>query len=331
MNNRREFLKQAATGAVLITSGARLGMAAMLPEKTHDGKSKVVVARDPSLHGSSAQPDEQKVLDLLDRAITSYTGHAKPVEAWKSLVPMDKIIGLKVNGLGGKGIATHPALISAVAERLQQAGVKPGNIVVWDQNQHFLEACGMTVSRDPSRMRCYPSDAAGFDAQQSSWGVANIRLTKILSEECDMVINMPILKDHEMAGVTFALKNMYGVVDKPFTLHANNCSPAVADLNCIPIIRNKVRLTIGDAISSVYDGGPSFHPERLWYPNSLIVGQDRVAMDTIAWQMLEQQRALSGLPTFEGAGRAPRYIAVAADAAHALGTNDPARIHVVNI
>lgn len=329
MKNRREFLKQAATGAVLMSSGGR--MAAVLGESAHQGTSKVVVARDPSLHSASAQPDEQKVLDLLDRAIASYTGHAKPIAAWKSLVPVDKVIGLKVNGLGSKGIATHPALIMAVAERLQQAGVKPGNILVWDQNRPFLEACGMTINQDPSRIRCYPSDAAGFDDEESTWGVARIRLTKIISQECAFVINMPILKDHQMAGVTFALKNMYGVVDKPFTLHANHCNPAVADLNCIPAIRDKVRLTIGDAISSVYDGGPGFHPERLWYPNALIVGQDRVAMDTVAWQILEQQRAQAGLPTFEAAGRGPRYIAVAADPAHALGTNDPARIHVMNI
>jgi uncharacterized protein (DUF362 family) len=331
MKNRRQFLKDAATGAVLVSSSGKLGMAALLSESRLAGKSKVVIARDATLHGESPQPDEQKVLNLLDRAITAYTGHAKPIEAWKSIAPMDKVIGLKVNGLGSKGIATHPALIMAVAERLQQAGVKPGSILIFDQNAMFLAACGMTVNHDPSRVRCYPSDAAGFEDEESSWGVAHIRLTKILSRECATVINMPILKDHQMAGVTFALKNMYGVVDKPFTLHGGHCNPAVADLNCIPAIREKVRLTIGDAISSVYDGGPSFHPERLWYPNALIVGEDRVALDTIAWELLEQQRAKAGLPTFEAAGRAPLYIATAADAAHQLGTNDPQRIHRVEI
>ena len=35
-----------------------------------------------------------------------------------------------------------------------------------------------------------------------------------------MVINLPILKDHSMAGVTFAMKNMYGVVERPQDLHA---------------------------------------------------------------------------------------------------------------
>jgi uncharacterized protein (DUF362 family) len=134
-----------------------------------------------------------------------------------------------------------------------------------------------------------------------------------------------------MAGVTFAMKNMYGVVDKPFTLHADNCNPGVADLNVIPVIRNKIRITIGDAISSVYDGGPGFRPERLWYPNALIVGEDRVALDTIAWEMLERKRADEGLRTFEADGRPPRYIATAADATHQLGTNDPQRIHRVEI
>ena len=55
-----------------------------------------------------------------------------------------------------------------------------------------------------------------------------------------------------MAGVTFSMKNMYGVVERPSGLHADGCNPGVADLNCIPVIREKVRFTIGDAMSSVY-------------------------------------------------------------------------------
>ena len=333
MKNRREFLKDAATGAVLVSSGGKLGMAALLGKTKPAAKSKVVIARDATLQGTSAQPDEQKVLDLLDKAITAYTGHAKPLEAWKSIAPMDKVIGLKVNGLGSKGIATHPALTMAVAERLQQAGVKPGNILVFDQNEMFLAACGMTVNRDSSHVRCYPADAAGFEEEESQWGGARIHLTKIVTRECATIINLPILKDHRMAGVTFALKNMYGVVDKPYALHYsdNRCNPGVADLNAMPAIRSKIRITIGDAISSVYDGGPGFHPERLWYPNALIVGEDGVALDTIAWEMLEQKRAEAGLPTLEAAGRAPLYIATAADTTHQLGTNDPQRIHRVEI
>jgi uncharacterized protein (DUF362 family) len=136
---------------------------------------------------------------------------------------MGKVIGLKVNGLGGKGISTHAVLVLAIAERLQQAGVKPGNIMVWDRNARDLEACGLTINTDPSRVRCYGSDVAGFEDQQVGVGLGAIRkLSKILTRECAMVIGLPILKDHEMAGVTFSMKNMYGVVERPTC-----CTPAV--------------------------------------------------------------------------------------------------------
>ena len=341
MKSRREFLKEAATSAVLLGSSAaadKLARAGMLD--THAApstarKSKVVIARDAALHGAGAHPDEQRVLNLLDKAMAAYTGREKPVEAWKSAIPAKilngGVIGLKVNGLGGRGISTHAALILAIAERLQQAGVRAGNIVVWERDGRSLEACGMSVNTDPSRVRCYGNDVGGYEAEQSSWGTVNTRLAKILTRECAMVINLPILKDHDQAGLTFSMKNMYGVVDRPDQLHANHCNPSVADLNAIAAVREKVWLTIGDAISSVYDGGPSFRPERLWYPNALIVGEDRVAVDHTAWQLIERKRAEAGMPTLEAAGRAPKYIATAADAAHRLGTCDPQRIRLVEV
>jgi uncharacterized protein (DUF362 family) len=335
MKNRRDFLKDAAAGAVVLGSTSKLGLAAAFDRPAENGKSRVVVARDASLHNASGQLDEKRVIALLDRAIASYTGRDKPVEAWKHIVQQGggtgKVIGLKTNGLGGKGISTHLALVVAIGERLQQAGVKPGNILVWDRYARDLEACGLTINTDPSRIRCYGNDVAGYEEQPVAWGTAKVKLAKILTRECAMVINLPILKDHSMAGVTFAMKNMYGVVERPQELHAGGCNPGVADLNCIPTIREKVRFTIGDAISSVYDGGPGFHPERLWQPNALIVGEDRVALDHTAWHMIEHKRAEAGLKTLEAAGRPPRYIATAADAAHKLGVNDPARIHLLEV
>jgi uncharacterized protein (DUF362 family) len=267
--------------------------------------------------------------------MAAYTGREKPVEAWRRMVPPDilknKVIGLKVNGLGGKGISTHAALVLAICERLQQAGVAAGNIVVWDRNARDLAACGMTINTDHSSVRCYGSDVAGFEDHQVQCGPANIRLAKILTRECAMVINLPILKDHDQAGMTFSMKNMYGAVDRPYLLHPNNCNPGVADLNCIREIREKVTFTIGDAMSSVYQGGPMFRPEHLWYPNALIVGEDRVAVDHTAWQMLDSKRVEAGLPKLEDAGRMPHYIETAADATHKLGVNDPQRIRLIEV
>jgi uncharacterized protein (DUF362 family) len=335
MTSRREFLKEAAAGAALAGSQSSKGMTHFLEPHAESDKSRVVIARDPALHDADGKLDEKRVGDLLDRAVTTYTGHKRPVDAWKHVVleggAKDKVIGLKTNGLGGRGISTHAVLAFAIAERLQQAGVKPGNILIWDRNARDLEACGFTISSNPSRVRCFGSDVAGFEETVEQWGASHARFSKILTQECAMVINLPILKDHSMSGVTFAMKNMYGVVERPQDLHGGGCNPGVADLNAFPVIRQKIKLTIGDAMTSVYDGGPTFRPERLWQPNALIVGEDRVAIDHLAWGMLEKKRAEAGLKSLEVAGRPPRYIATAADAAHALGTNDPQRIRVIEV
>ncbi len=332
MESRREFLKDATTGALLLGVS---GTWAIAKAAEDTGKSRVVVARDPAAHSADGKLEEGRVIALLDRAMSTYTGLNNPADAWKHVVAMaggpDKVVGLKTNGLGGRGISTHAALVFAIAHKLEQAGVPSGNILIWDRNARDLQACGFTISTDAGRLRCYGSDVSGFEDEHASWGTARIRLSKILTRECALVIGVPILKDHSMSGVTFAMKNMYGVVDRPQDLHAGGCNPGVADLNCIPAIRDKVRLTIGDALSSVYDGGPVFRPERLWYPNALMVGEDRVAVDYTAWQMIERQRAEVGMKTLEAAGRPPRYIGTAADSAHALGTNDPSRIHLIEV
>jgi uncharacterized protein (DUF362 family) len=335
MSSRRDFLKEAATGAVILGAQSKLGIAALAGKSADKGKSKVVIAGDPALHGADGKLDEKRVGELLDRAIASYTGRKKPVDAWKHIVAegggQDRVIGIKTNGLGGKGISTHAVLVFAIAERLQQAGVKPGNILVWDRNARDLKACGLEINMDPSHMRCFGSDVSGFEDQLETFGSSKARFSKILTRECAMVINVPILKDHSMSGVTFAMKNMYGVVERPQDLHATGCNPGVADLNAFPVIREKIKITIGDAMSSVYEGGPGFRPEHLWYPNALIVGEDRVAIDQTAWGILEKKRAEMGLKTLDAAGRPPRYIATAADSVHGLGVNDPGRIKVVEV
>jgi uncharacterized protein (DUF362 family) len=335
MTSRRDFLKETATGALILGAQNSLGLTRALDLRTAQEKSKVIVARDAALHGADGKLDEKRVGELLDRAITAYTGRKRPVDAWKNIVleggGKDKVIGLKTNGLGGKGISTHAVLAYAIAERLQQAGVKPGNILIWDRNARDLQACGLTISTDPNQVRCFGSDVSGFEDVVQKWGASQARFSKILTSECAMVINLPILKDHSMSGVTFAMKNMYGVVERPQDLHAGGCNPGVADLNAFPIIQKKIKLTIGDAMSSVYEGGPGFKPEHLWQPNALIVGEDRVAIDQVAWGILEKKRAEVGLKTLEAAGRPPRYIATAADPAHALGVNDPKRIQLIEI
>jgi uncharacterized protein (DUF362 family) len=179
------------------------------------------------------------------------------------------------------------------------------------------------------RVQCYGTDRVGYEENLTAWGNVGSRLSKILTQRTGLLINVPVLKDHDGAGVTIALKNMYGVIHNPNKYHPDGCNPYVADLNMLPEIRGRMRLTICDATTAIYEGGPGYKPEHCWNANSLLVSQDPVALDHTGWQMIERKRAEKGLKTLESEKRAPRYIATAADGEHKLGTNDSKRIAIV--
>jgi uncharacterized protein (DUF362 family) len=328
-SSRRDFLKKCLTGAAVFGASGRMGLLAA-PEETALAKSRVVIARDAMLRGAGTTVDSRRMLSLVDRAMQALFDRDNPIETWKKLVRPGDTVGLKVNALGGRGFCSN-SLVEAICERLQEAGIKASDIVVWDRDTDELERAGFHVSTGGNRVQCFGTDRVDYEQELAMHGSVGSRLSKILTERCNVLINVPVLKDHDGAGVTIALKNMYGVIHNPNKYHPNGCNPYVADLNMLPEIRNRMRLTICDATTACFEGGPGYKPEYSWKNNSLIVSQDPVALDYTGWQIIERKRAEKGLKTLEGDGRAPHYIATAADKQHRLGTNDPQRIAVVEV
>ncbi len=334
--SRRDFLMGSLAGAAfLCASGRAAEPAAAEPVAEKSGaagaKSRVVVARDELLGCTDLKVDSRRMLALVDRAIQALFERDHPVEAWRKLVRPGQTVSLKVNALGGRGISTNAQLVAAVCERLQEAGVKASDIVVWDRDSNELERAGFHLAMGGDRVQCYGSARVGYEEELAAWGSVGSRLSKILTQRSDVLINLPVLKDHDGAGVTIALKNMYGVIHNPNKYHPDGCNPYVADVNMLPEIRNRMRLTICDATTAIYEGGPGYKPEHCWNANSLIVSADPVALDHTGWKMIERKRAEKGLKSLEAEKRAPLYIATAADGEHRLGTNDPGRIALVEV
>jgi uncharacterized protein (DUF362 family) len=328
--NRRDFLKQCFTGAALLRASGTMGLLAPA-QQAASAKSRVVIARDDLLRGTGSTVDSRRMLGLLDRAMQTLCDRDHANEAWSKLVrPGDKV-GLKVNALGGRGLSSNLQLVEAICGRLQEAGIKASDIVVWDRDSDEMERAGFRIAMGGNGVQCFGTDRVDYEPELVAHGSVGSRLSRILTQRSNVLINVPVLKDHDGAGVTIALKNMYGVIHNPNKYHPNGCNPYIADLNMLPEIRNRMRLTICDATTAQYEGGPAYKPEYSWRHNALIVSQDPVALDYTGWQIVERKRAEKGLKTLEAEGRAPHYIATAADAGHQLGTNGPERITVVEV
>ena len=324
--NRRGFLRFAG-GLIAGAGGSVLTPAAPFPALA--GRSKVVIGRDPQLRKSGSSLHSDRLLKLLDRVMQATFDRDDPLEAWRQVVRPGEVVGLKVNCLAGKGISTNVPLVEAICERLKQVGVK--DIVIWDRLNSDLESAHFRVNERGGTLRCFGNDTLGYEQELSTYGSVGSLLARTLTQVCDAVISLPVLKDHGIAGVTMALKNVFGAIHNPNKYHLDVGNPYIADVNMLPPIRAKFRLHICDAITAQYEGGPSFMPQWTWPYNGLLVARDPVALDYTGWQIIERKRAEKGMKPLKEMKRDPAYIATAADANHRIGTNDPKKIDVMEV
>jgi uncharacterized protein (DUF362 family) len=155
-------------------------------------------------------------------------------------------------------------------------------------------------------------------------------MSRILTKLTTAQINMPIVKDHGLSGVTSAMKNYFGAIHNPNKYHMDNCNPFIADLNAIPAIRNKSKLIIADALKIQYNGGPSYKPQWIYYYNGILMGRDPVAIDYISYKIIENIRKKRGMPSLKEEKREPVYIETAAKK-HRLGINNPSYIKLIEL
>jgi uncharacterized protein (DUF362 family) len=317
-------------GSSLAAFKAGANGAAGLPTASAEAvRSRVVIAQDAKIRSTGTGFDATALARLLDRALQASFDCDSPIEAWKKVMRPGEVAGLKVNCLGGRGNATHPELVEAITERLRQAGIT--EVVIWDRQNSDLEHARFKIAERGSGVRCFGNDVLGFENDLATFGQAGSLLCRTLTRVCDAVINLPVLKDHGIAGVTLALKSMFGAIHNPNKYHSNAGDPYVADVYALAPIRQKVRLHICDGLNAQYEGGPSFMPQWMWPFNGLLVSRDPVALDYTGWKIIEKKRAGAGMKPLADLKREPAYIATAADAEHRLGTCDPKRIERVEI
>jgi hypothetical protein len=333
--DRRGFLGRilraglATTLAGTIYGSDLFGMPRALAQET---APVVVGVRHSGL--TAAEEGERRALygAMLDAALSNLAGiQDTRAGLWRRFVPVDKVIGLKVNCLAGRGMSTDLQLTYAVAEGLITAGCPPQNIIAFDRTDGDLASGGYPIVTDGPTMRVYGSanEVAGYEEKLTRFGEAGDRFSRILTEQIGALVNLPILKDHAMAGMTAALKNHFGCLQNPNKFHADFCDPFIAELNKLRLIRRKQCLTVIDCRDVLYHGGPSDQPDYHYEADTILAGTDAVALDAVAWQMLEGIRAEKGLGTLESEGRPPRHIATAAQ--YELGIADLARIRYVTV
>jgi uncharacterized protein (DUF362 family) len=293
--------------------------------------SKVVVVK----YISSASPEsltKEQYGQLLSAGLCSLAGKKDISAAVRALIPAG-VVGMKVNCLARKANSTPVKLVEALTQSLTEAGRDDNDIVVWERTSRELKMAGYPLNAASSGCRFVGTDAngVGYSDDIYSSGEVNSRVSRILTDMVDVNINMALLKDHSIAGLSAGLKNMYGAIHNPNKYHDNTCDPFCADVSMLEPLRSKNRLTIIDAVRVQYDGGPGFVSQYIHNYGGLIMATDPVAADRIGLELLQLIRHRRKMRPLREVGRKVTYLDTAAKRGLGVADMSVIKLEVINV
>lgn len=281
-------------------------------------------------------PQPEIARRLLEKAMTDFTGTPNLVEAMKKFIHKDDVVAIKVNGIAGQTghtMAVNFELILPVVEAVLALGVPPEKVTVYEQFPNFLAGTRVGVRnwKLPAGVKTgtHNNKDHSMPDVKVFQGIAT-RYCRIFTE-ATAVIDMTQIKDHSICGYTGAMKNMtHGNINNPHKHHAGQANPQIAMLYNHPIVKSRVRLHITDAFKITYDQGPLDKNPKTRVPHGAVyIATDAVAMDTIGWKVIDDERKARGLKSLKDVGREPKYIRSAADLG--LGAHDLSSIRLQSV
>jgi len=264
----------------------------------------------------------ETIRTMMRRGMIELTGADDWVEAWKQFVGRGDVVGLKLNPVGMPHVISDASVVREVIAGLEAAGVKRKDIVVYDRyKDQFFQAGfdkwlpdGVRVSHAAEKYDDIQQNISGYDPEHyldlpltlPGYPLEDVKArrsyaARFITQEVDKLINLPLLKDHQSAGITMALKNLsHGLVNNVARSHGtrslNACNMFIPAVVALPIIRNKTVLHIMDGVKGLYHGGPSARPEFVWEHKTLYFATDPVALDRIGWDVIDAKRVEVGKP-----------------------------------
>src|SRR4030067_896351 len=271
---RREFLEKsgkfgysAALGTGLVTHFLGSPFLSWPEEKAID--ISVVVGRD--YHQST-----MRAVELLG--------------GMERFVPKNSKVALLPNTQSkNPGTYTRPEIVRSVIQICKKAGAKEINCLSWLPEKYW-EATGLkkAVGEEGASLKITNlKDSSLFKTVAIPKGKL-LKEAKILAEffNHDVFIDMPIAKDHVGNRFTGTMKNLMGLDfpevnkffhtgDKDYPDDIEHLDQCIADLNTII----SPALCVVDATAMITTNGP-FGPGELIYPERVVAGTDRVAVDS---------------------------------------------------
>ncbi len=300
MLNRRAFIRICTTssaGLMLACSPLNMLSLTQAGATPNQRSSRVAIIRRPDVW-QGGRPSPGILKDMLNHGVQFLTGQSDLPRSWGFFFSARDRVAMKVNPIARQTGSTRPELCSALGQALNEnVGIPFERMVVFDVSAADLKGAGFLP-----REQGHTIPVRQTEAYSSTLAVQGVqaRVSRIITDECTALINVPLLKTHKSAGLSVALKNHYGSIPTEmvrgdaYRYHMDRFKNLVF-LNMMPPIRDKQRLIVVDGLEAQYNRGPGGDPRFQWTFNGIIMGCDPVAVETVCLGIINKKRVENGL------------------------------------
>jgi uncharacterized protein (DUF362 family) len=311
--NRRDFLKRLGYASAAALAAGGLGLA------LHDSKGPTPAHQPKALTGLGdfANPaltpgsGKMAIIRGMDRALMVPQG-IQALGGMESFIQAGDQVLIKVNAAFATppslGATTNPELLAAVASLCFKAGA--AQVLVTDNPINDPESCfkitGLAAAAQTSGARLIMPRAALFHPVSLPGGrlIQNWpTLTGVFQGVTKVIILSPV-KDHQRAGASMTLKNIYGFLGGRRNVFHQDINGIVTELAQLL----KPTLCILDGTVRMMTNGPTGGSlSDLKETGTMVISTDPVAADALGVELLG--RRLSDIPYIKMAAAAGAGVA----------------------
>jgi hypothetical protein len=314
---RRDVLKYAGLVASTTLSSKA---AALKPGMPGPFPGRVIGVEHPGSIANGVYQAEP-VRKMMEKGMTALTGAPGWSDAWRTFFEKGDVVGIKVCPVGGARLSSDVTVLHNILDGLKEAGVVARDVIVFNRYRQETYSAGMDKWIPPGVRFEFASEAyddvqldmGGYDSDHfmemalikpgenlNDPRYRRSHVCKIVTKQINKFINLPVLKHHQSAGVTIALKNMsHGLVNNVNRSHltptSNACGIFIPSVVSLPVIREKAVLHICDGVKASYHGGPGGRAQYIWEHKTMYFSTDPVALDKTGLKVIDAKRAEVGM------------------------------------
>jgi uncharacterized protein (DUF362 family) len=185
---------------------------------------------------------------------------------------------------------TNPVLVKRIIEHCIESGAR--EVYVFDHTCDDWKRCysnsGIERIVKEAGGKIVPGNSERYYQEVTVSGGKRLKGSKVheLILECDVFINVPVLKSHSSADLTISMKNLMGIVwDRRFW-HSNDLHQCIADFTSF----RKPDLNVVDAYNIMKKNGPrGVSKSDVVNMKSQIISTDIVAADAAAAKLFGKE------------------------------------------